>query len=72
MSDHFHVILRLRADVVATWSDEEAARRWLMLCPHRRKPDGSPLPPSEVEIKSIAGCPMKCQEIRERLCRFSW
>ena len=72
LSNHFHLILRSRPDVVATWSDDEVARRWLMLCPHRRKSDGSPLPPSEPEIKSIAGCPIKCQEIRERLSSFSW
>jgi REP element-mobilizing transposase RayT len=29
MSNHIHVILRNRPDVVATWSDEEAATRWL-------------------------------------------
>ena len=72
LSNHFHLILRSRPDVVATWSDDEVARRWLMLCPHRRKSDGSPLPPSEPEIKSIAGCPIKCQEIRNRLSSFSW
>jgi len=55
LSNHFHLILRSRPDVVATWSDDEVARRWLMLCPHRRKSDGSPLQPSEPEIKSIAG-----------------
>ncbi len=37
MSNHFHLILRSRPDVAATWSDDEVARRWLMLCPHRRK-----------------------------------
>ncbi|TWU38970.1 hypothetical protein Q31b_40480 [Novipirellula aureliae] len=72
LSNHFHVILRSRPDVVATWDDEEVARRWLMLCPHRRKSGGSPLPPSEPELKSIAGCPIKCQEIRGRLSSFSW
>ncbi|TWU41614.1 hypothetical protein Q31b_30650 [Novipirellula aureliae] len=72
LDNHLHLILRSRPDLVATWSDREVARRWLMLCPHRRKSDGSPLPPSEPELKSIAGCPIKCQEIRERLSSFSW
>src|SRR5271157_3137600 len=41
MSNHLHVILRNRPDVVALWSDEEVARRWLTLFPGRvaTKPD---------------------------------
>ena len=31
LSNHFHLILRSRPDVVATWDDAEVARRWLML-----------------------------------------
>lgn len=72
LSNHFHLILRSRPDVVATWSDEEVARRWLMLCPQRRKSDGSPMTPTDPEIKSIAGCPIKRAEIRKRLSSFSW
>ena len=29
MSNHVHVILRNRPDVVALWTDQEVARRWL-------------------------------------------
>ena len=32
LSNHFHLILRNRRDVVATWDEREVARRWLMLC----------------------------------------
>jgi hypothetical protein len=41
MSNHLHVILRNRPDVVVLWSDEEVARRWLTLFPGRvaTKPD---------------------------------
>jgi hypothetical protein len=41
MSNHVHVILRIRPDVVALWSDQEVARRWLALFPGRvgSKPD---------------------------------
>ncbi len=34
MSNHFHLILRSRPDIVETWSNEEVAWRWLMLCPY--------------------------------------
>ncbi len=72
LSNHFHLILRSRPDVVATWDDEEVARRWLMLCPHRRKPDGTAMVPTQPEINSIAGCPIKREEIRSRLSDISW
>jgi hypothetical protein len=36
MSNHLHVILRIRPDVVALWSDQEVARRWLALFPRGR------------------------------------
>jgi len=41
LSNHLHVILRNRPDVVALWSDSEVARRWLALFPGRVgiKPD---------------------------------
>ncbi len=41
LSNHLHVILRNRPDVVALWSDPEVARRWLALFPGRvgTKPD---------------------------------
>ena len=35
LSDDLHVILRIRLDVVALWSDQEVARRWLALFPGR-------------------------------------
>ena len=72
LSNHFHLILRSRPDVVATWDDEEVARRWLRLCPHRRKPDGTAMEPTQPEINSIAGCPIKREEIRSRLSDISW
>ncbi|MEZ6034312.1 MAG: hypothetical protein R3C17_14555 [Planctomycetaceae bacterium] len=42
LSNHFHLVLRSRPDVVAEWDDAEIARRWLMLCPERRDTNGKP------------------------------
>ena len=41
LSNHVHVILRNRPDVVALWTDQEVAMRWLTLFPGRvvTKPD---------------------------------
>lgn len=72
LSNHFHLILRSRPDVVATWDDEEVARRWMMLCPNRRSADGAAMTPTQPEINSIAGCPIKRAEIRKRLSSISW
>ncbi len=53
MHNHMHLVLRSRADVVATWGDEEVARRWLRLFPRRRNKDGSPAMPTQPEIDII-------------------
>ena len=53
LSNHFHLILRSRPDVVATWDDTEVARRWLILCPVRKSADGGAAEPSEPELNSI-------------------
>jgi len=45
------VILRNSPDVVAGWSDEEVAKRWWQLFPHRKNRDKSPAVPTESELK---------------------
>ena len=66
------MILRNRPDVVAEWSDQEVARRWLMLCPVRKQADGSPEEPNAAELASITGHPDRLREIRSRLSHISW
>ena len=72
LSNHFHLILRTRPDVVETWDDTEVARRWMMICPHRKRDDGTPLPPSEAELNLIRNCPIRLATIRSRLSSASW
>ena len=45
MSNHFHLILRSRPDVVGGWDDTEVARRWLLICPVRKNSAGDPQEP---------------------------
>ncbi|MEL6109622.1 MAG: DUF2972 domain-containing protein [Planctomycetota bacterium] len=71
LSNHFHLILRTRPDVVASWDDAEVARRWLLICPPR-KIDGKPAEPSQTEVNAICNCPIKLEEIRSRLSSISW
>ncbi len=53
LSNHFHLVLRSRPDVVRQWSDTEVARRWLLICPKRRDASGNPKEPNEYELNSI-------------------
>ncbi len=72
MSNHFHLILRSRPDVVAAWDDTEVARRWLMLCPVRKNPQKEAEEPNEAELNSIRNDPAKLALIRSRLSDISW
>ena len=72
LSNHFHLILGSRPDVVAMWDDSEVARRWLMLCPVRRNDDHSPEEPNEFELNSIRNDPDKLDSIRSRLSDVAW
>jgi hypothetical protein len=72
LSNHYHLMLRSRPDVVATWDDTEVARRWLMICPHRKQKDGTPCEPSKNELDAIRNCEQKLVEIRLRLSDISW
>jgi REP element-mobilizing transposase RayT len=72
LSNHFHLVLRSRPDVVATWKDKEVARRWMMLCPKRKKSDGTPRKPTKKEIRAITGDAETLKEIRSRLSDISW
>ncbi|MEI7702141.1 MAG: hypothetical protein WCK86_20260, partial [Planctomycetia bacterium] len=72
MSNHFHCVLRSRHDIVATWSDDEVARKWWMLCPIRKNPDGSPAEPADVELKAIRNDRKGLKEKRRRLSSISW
>ena len=82
MSNHFHLILRSRPDIVATWDDAEVARRWLTLCP-KRKPskrkaakgqdkDPKLLVPTQAEIDAIVNDKVEVKELRSRLSDISW
>ena len=67
LDNHFHLVLRSRPDVVATWDDTEIARRWMTLCPQRKRADGSAEEPNEFELNAIRNDPDRVREIRSRL-----
>jgi hypothetical protein len=67
MSNHIHLILRSRPDVVETWDETELARRWLRLTSVSRDRE-----PTEPELNSIRLDLDKLATIRRRLSDISW
>jgi len=72
MANHFHLILRTRPDIVASWSDLEVATRWLTLFPHYNHKKNNLEPPSDMQISALANDPKRIAELRKRLSSLSW
>ena len=71
MSNHMHLILRNRPDVVAKWSDQEVAIRWLRVFPGRRLEEHL-AEPTESDVQMLVNQPERLAVIRERLSDISW
>ena len=72
MSNHLHIVLRNRPDVVKSWSDDEVARRWWKLFPKRRDESGEAAVPGDSDLSMITGDAEKLAEIRKRLSNIGW
>jgi hypothetical protein len=72
MSNHLHLVLRARPDLVQNWSDEEIALRWKSLFPERDPATGKPAEPSECDLNMILSNPERVAELRLRLGSLSW
>lgn len=71
MSNHMHVILRTRPDVVAKWSDREAAIRWLRVFPGKRI-DEHLGEPTDHDVETLVRDEERLAEVRRRLSDISW
>jgi REP element-mobilizing transposase RayT len=71
MSNHLHVILRNRPDVVAAWSDREVAIRWLRVFPGRRLEEHL-AEPTDNDVNTLARDKDRIAVIRTRITDFSW
>jgi REP element-mobilizing transposase RayT len=71
MSNHMHLILRNRPDVVSKWSDHEVAIRWLRVFPGRRLEEHL-AEPTESDVQMLVNQPERLAVIRERLSDISW
>jgi len=72
MENHYHTLLRILPNLVASWSAREVAIRWLTLFPRHGGPKGVAGPPSEQQICALTDCPERIAELRRRLCSLSW
>ena len=72
MSNHIHVVVRNRPDIVAAWSDDEVARRWWNLFPQRKDRDGRPAEPTDAELSMTTAIPKRLAEVRTRLSSLPW
>jgi REP element-mobilizing transposase RayT len=72
MSNHLHLVVRVRPDLASGWSEKEAALRWLRLFPPSRDDEGNPVEPASARVRALAGNAERIQTIRERLGSISW
>lgn len=71
LSNHMHLVLRNRPDVVKTWSDREVAERWLRLFPGKRLEEHLGQPTVN-DIESLERDKPRIVIIRTRLSDISW
>jgi hypothetical protein len=71
LSNHLHLVLRNRPDIVALWSDQEVALRWLKVFPGKRLDEflGNP---TQEQVEALVQQPERIQVLRERLSDISW
>jgi REP element-mobilizing transposase RayT len=72
MSNHLHTIVRNRPDVVAQWSDEQVAVRWLSVFPGQRLEELHLSQPTEAQVQMLVSSPEQLAVIRQRLSDISW
>jgi REP element-mobilizing transposase RayT len=71
LSNHLHVVLRNRPDVVVAWSDKQVALRWLQIFPGKRI-DEQLGDPTTADIDALIKDPERLALVRKRLSDVSW
>jgi len=72
MSNHLHIILRTRPDLIKKLEDEDVVKRWLRLFPKGRDGKGKPVEPTNLEIMAILNDEEKLLKLKDRLGSISW
>jgi hypothetical protein len=72
MSNHLHLVLRTRPDIVATWSDREVVRRWRTITKLTRSFEDVLVEPSEAQVQADLSDPEYVASVRLRLSSISF
>ena len=72
MSNHLHVVMRMRPDLVTALSDEQVASAWLHLWPRQRDSAGNGLAPTAEDITVALRQPHRLAQWRQRLGDLGW
>ncbi len=72
LSNHVHLVIRNRPDVVAKWTERELAVRWLRVCPGKRLELEHLGKPTKQQIKALLANKTQMREIRMRMSDISW
>jgi REP element-mobilizing transposase RayT len=72
MSNHLHVVLRVRPDLAQEWSDDEVALRWRLLFLPRDETTGEKVEPEQHDLDRITSDPDYVAMLRDRLTSLSW
>jgi hypothetical protein len=72
MSNHLHVVLRNRPDIVQRWPDSEVAFRWRKLFPRRSELTGQQVEPDQYDIVVLTADAEHLAALRARLSSISW
>jgi len=71
MSNHVHLILRNRRDVVAPWSDGQVAIRWRRVF-FGRSLEVQLAEPTQYDVQTLVNQPERLALSRQRLSDISW
>jgi len=72
MSNHLHVVLRMRPESTAAWSHREVVERWRRLFPWQRDINGRAVPPTDQQLQTWLADAKKVAQWRQRLGDLSW
>ena len=67
MSNHFHLVLRTRPDVVRRWSKEKVVRNWLKIAKLKRGSKITDWEPDEPRVRMEMSDPKRVKRLRRRL-----
>jgi hypothetical protein len=72
LSNHIHLVVRTRPDVAQSWSDEDVARRWLIVAKLKRNGNDTVVQPTDAELAAELNNPGRVDLLRRRLASISW